>query len=220
MTDPFNTGDIAANWGKIDASPGPFICTSATRPAWGSQNKGQQIIETDSGLTWYWNGTAFVKTVGAGLLQTTAGASAYGTRSADISNTTNSFVVAVAVTGVVVPPGTRPLKITSSWAYTETSSVDYMAMALYRSSVGNSGQIERQWNISGSTSPGYQYYQTNLYRSNGMTVSAVIPAGLPSGTYDWSLQFRNYGTNTAYVYSTLREDASRSQPMEIYVEEM
>ncbi len=43
-----------------DALLGLFVCTSSTRP--GSPFQGQQIYETDTKATGYWNGTAWVMT--------------------------------------------------------------------------------------------------------------------------------------------------------------
>lgn len=58
-TDPFKTADIAANWSKIDGSPGVFPCTSSTRPTWGTAQVGRTIVETDTHRILQWTGTAW-----------------------------------------------------------------------------------------------------------------------------------------------------------------
>ena len=65
QTDPFSTADVRANWEKIDAAPGVHICLSTTRPAWGAGQAGRKIYETNTGLEYVWNGTAFDRPVGS-----------------------------------------------------------------------------------------------------------------------------------------------------------
>lgn len=60
--DPFDTQELADNWQLVDDHPGIFICTSGTRPGtWGANHEGMLIWETDTDLTWRWNGSAFVR---------------------------------------------------------------------------------------------------------------------------------------------------------------
>lgn len=66
--DPFDTGTLADNWQLVDDHPGIYICTSGTRPGsgggapvWGANHEGMLIWETDTNLTWRYNGTAFVR---------------------------------------------------------------------------------------------------------------------------------------------------------------
>jgi hypothetical protein len=59
-TDPFQLSDFIANWGILDASPGIFVCTSASRPSWSSGQAGRLIFMTDiKQLSWFdgtnWN---------------------------------------------------------------------------------------------------------------------------------------------------------------------
>lgn len=59
-TDPFQLSDFIANWGVLDTSPGIFICTSASRPAWVASQAGRLIFMTDlKQLSWFdgasWN---------------------------------------------------------------------------------------------------------------------------------------------------------------------
>lgn len=58
-TDPFLTADFVNNYNILDASPGVFICTSSTRPAWGSAQAGRVIFMTDYKCFQYWDGTTW-----------------------------------------------------------------------------------------------------------------------------------------------------------------
>jgi hypothetical protein len=49
------TADLSNNWGVVDAAVGIAVCTSTTRPS--VPYPGQQIRETDTGLSWYWDTT-------------------------------------------------------------------------------------------------------------------------------------------------------------------
>jgi hypothetical protein len=58
-SDPFLLSDFIANWGILDQSPGVFVCTSLTKPAWGAAQAGRKIFMTDLKQTQFWTGTAF-----------------------------------------------------------------------------------------------------------------------------------------------------------------
>jgi hypothetical protein len=59
-TDPFLLSDFALNWGILDASPGTYVCTSGSRPLWGSAQAGRQIFMTDYRQTSWWNGSTWL----------------------------------------------------------------------------------------------------------------------------------------------------------------
>lgn len=61
-TDPFLTADFVANYNILDAAPGAFICTSSTRPAWGSGQAGRTIFLTDWKCFQYWDGATWQAT--------------------------------------------------------------------------------------------------------------------------------------------------------------
>jgi hypothetical protein len=61
-TDPFLTADFVSNYNILDAAPGAFICTSSTRPAWGSAQAGRTIFLTDWKCFQYWDGAAWQAT--------------------------------------------------------------------------------------------------------------------------------------------------------------
>jgi len=58
-SDPFQLSDFVSNFGILDASPGTFICTSTSRPNWGTAQKGRMIFMTDLKQLSYWTGTAW-----------------------------------------------------------------------------------------------------------------------------------------------------------------
>jgi hypothetical protein len=58
-TDPFLLSDFISNWSILDANPGIFICTSATRPAYSSNQAGRLIFCTDLKQFQWWNGSSW-----------------------------------------------------------------------------------------------------------------------------------------------------------------
>lgn len=58
-SDPFLRADFTDNWNKLDLAPGVHICTSASRPTWGTAQAGRMIMETDTKRTIFWDGTAW-----------------------------------------------------------------------------------------------------------------------------------------------------------------
>ena len=58
-TDPFLTQDFVDNYNKLDAAPGAHICTSTTRPTWGSAQAGRTVFLTDYKCFQYWDGSAW-----------------------------------------------------------------------------------------------------------------------------------------------------------------
>lgn len=59
QSDPFALADFVANWNILDASPGVFICTSTSRPNWGTSQAGRMIFMTDLKQLSYWTGSAW-----------------------------------------------------------------------------------------------------------------------------------------------------------------
>lgn len=58
-SDPFLRTDFVQNYTTLDSYPGVFICTSTTRPSWGSSQNGMMILETDTRRNLVWNGTTW-----------------------------------------------------------------------------------------------------------------------------------------------------------------
>lgn len=110
--DPFLTQDFFDNFTTLDSYPGPFPCTSGTRPgAWGANQNGMCISETDTGLLWRWDGTKFTRLAPKGVL-------GYGEISVDFATalTTAQTAISVAVTvpATTVGSTTKRITLTSS----------------------------------------------------------------------------------------------------------
>lgn len=59
QSDPFLRQDFNDNSARLDSSPGAFLCTSGSRPAWGANQSGMRIYETDTRREVVWTGTAW-----------------------------------------------------------------------------------------------------------------------------------------------------------------
>lgn len=115
--DTFSTAAYDNNWSLLDEYPGILICTSTTRPgmaggvaAWGANQTGMRIVETDTGLTWQWTGSAFVRTAGSGLLGRVTRTSNIGTTTTWVPPGTGTLTTALTQT-VHPPNGARQLMI-------------------------------------------------------------------------------------------------------------
>lgn len=115
--DTFSTAQYNANWQTLDASPGLFVCTSTTRPgmagappAWGANQNGMRIVETDTGLIWMWNGTTFVRQMPMGYLGRVTRTSNIPSSSTWTPPGTGTLTTAVNLT-VHPPNGNRPLMV-------------------------------------------------------------------------------------------------------------
>lgn len=58
-TDPFLLSDFIGNWTILDGSPGVYVCTSSSRPAWTAAQAGRLIFMTDYKALSYWSGTSW-----------------------------------------------------------------------------------------------------------------------------------------------------------------
>lgn len=65
QSDPFLRQDFNDNNSRLDSYPGPYICTSQTRPAWGAAQSGMRIYETDTRREMVWSGTAWREVLSA-----------------------------------------------------------------------------------------------------------------------------------------------------------
>jgi hypothetical protein len=177
----FSTADIAGNWGKIDAAPGVFICTSTSRPTLVANQAGRKIYETDTDLDWTWTGTLWRRTAPKGLLKTTSGGNALAQRTTDFQTTSTTPTLVLAVSNVVVPPGNRTLMISIVWSRAYSSG-GYFYARCYRSNVSNSGPLLMQWAISGDKTP------ADANAGGGGTYVIYEKDGLNPGVYNFSFQ--------------------------------
>jgi hypothetical protein len=110
----FNRQESYDNLTVLDAYPGIYPCTLATRPvSWGAAHNGMHIFEMDTLLTWRWSGSAFVRTGPLGLL------AAITERSTDFSTAATSPTTAMTV-GATVPATnvgstTKRIKVEANW---------------------------------------------------------------------------------------------------------
>lgn len=213
-SDAFSTADLAANWQKLDDNPGIYVCTSATRPSWGTAQKGREIIETDTLLKWIWTGSSaaggFVRAAPTGLLKNTGGAWARAQRTTAYSNSEASYKVMVGLSNVVIPNGRRTLMVIGTWPIV-TNPNGQSAIGLFQS-VTDGGATATgalaTWKVSGDSSSAVQ----GATGSGGSYVT-YIPGGLAAGVYNFSFQLYSYaGTSTA--------QANATTPLEISVIEI
>lgn len=205
-SDPFVTADIAANWSKLDAYPGVFICTSGTRPTWALAQKGLSISEKDTGLRWQWDGTAFVRQAPTGLLKTSTGAWARGQLLVDknVTNQTTPQVVC-SINNVVVPDGHRPLRIDVNWQQSSNPNGNFNGYIVRSLSAGGTPQLVR-WVLPGNSTIG----------GSGGSFFVMEPNGLAAGTYDYSFQIMVKSS----VGGTATISADSASPSEIIVTEL
>lgn len=178
QVDPFSTDQIRQNWEKVDGSPGAYICTSATRPVWNANHVGRIIIETDTDLQWMWDGTKFDRLAAVGLLKKSNGDWAIGERTTAFESTKNTYNKVMAVTGVVIPQGTRPIRIDVAWQKASNPQGNFWG-AIFQSNTDNSGPVHARWNF-GTTG--------NDDNAGGGVFWAIVRNGLAAGTYDFSFQ--------------------------------
>lgn len=204
-TDPFVTSDIANNWQKIDDAPGAHICTSTTRPSWGSGQAGRLIMETDSGLVWRWTGTTFVRLHPSGLLRKTDGTFAHATRTSDFSTSSGDFVTAVWLSNVVVPAGGRPVQITVNYPRVRNAN-GLSEVAIFRTTTSNGTPLLDRWQVEG--------WDTSKSTSEGGSGGSrsIIDLNLAPGTYNWSLQIRAWSNGS----STTMEGSPRAASIFAY----
>jgi len=122
--DAFHIADYADNWAVLDAYPGQFICSSTTRPTWGSAQNGMSIFETDTKLVWRWIGGAWERQGPKGLLIHATPVTA------DINTALTTYQTAISATAVV-PAGGRRLGITAC-APSVASTASFTWLAIFR----------------------------------------------------------------------------------------
>lgn len=116
-TDAFSETELAQNWDKVDAVPGLVLCQSTSRPTgWGSAHAGMCISETDTGVLWRWNGSAFVRLAPVGHLGTNR-------RTASLTSTGTTWQMLCQV-DAVVPPGGRAVELAAAWNTVTTAPAE------------------------------------------------------------------------------------------------
>ena len=212
--DPFSTADIAANWQKIDDNPGTFLCTSSTRPSWGTAQKGREIFETDTMLKWIWTGSTtaggFIRSAPTGLLKTSTGDWAYQSRTTNFSTSSNSYQVVMVLANVVVPPGSRTLMITATYPQVTNPTTGISALGIYRTATAGGTPKIGSWWVTGDSGSPVQGAQ-----GAGGSFVTYEKGGLAAGTYTYSLQLARGGAAST---STIHCDTTT--PLELTVVEI
>lgn len=108
QSDPFLRQDFNDNSARLDAYPGAFICTSASRPAWGSNQAGMRIYETDTRRELVWTGTAWREVLNASALWT-------GYVTPQVSLGHNTHVYYKLATFTVNRPGALSVNLTTEF---------------------------------------------------------------------------------------------------------
>ena len=107
LADVFKVDDYGYNWGRLDEHPGIFICESSTRPTgWAERQTGMAIFETDTNLTWHWDGSAWERNLARGLI-------GFDSTTSEVSTALTTFQTAIPVI-VDVASGGRYHQITVS----------------------------------------------------------------------------------------------------------
>lgn len=106
--DQFDTDHLIDNWETLEQFPGIIITTVSAEPTWGAAHNGMFLTYSDTGLTYRWDGAAFVRAFSKGHLS-------QGQRTTDLTDATGTYVVLAQVTGVVVA-GDRKVAISVSWS--------------------------------------------------------------------------------------------------------
>jgi len=150
-SDEFSTAQLNDNFQLTDLYRGTFVCTSTTRPgasggagvggipgAWGAAQEGQKIVETDTGLTWQWNGSAFVRTNGTGSLGRVVTTTTLTTTDTWNPSVGGTYFTAISET-VTVPNGARQLMVVAEIPeVTNASGLSYIVLT---KTVGGSSAI-------------------------------------------------------------------------------
>ena len=207
-TDQFSTADIAANWQKIDDSPGTYVCTSTSRPLWNTNQRGRMIWETDTKLLWAWSGSAWDRVYPTGMLRNSSNSPAYKVFSSTFSTQSGSFVSVFSISNVVVPAGGRPIEVTVNYPRIQNEA-GMCEGALIRSTANNGTPLIERWQITGdSTSPA-----SGAQGEGGSRTS--IETGLAAGTYSWSFQIRSWSNG-----KTTSMDATSGRSAALWIKEL
>ena len=133
--DQFNWSQLNTNFTLIDDSPGILICTSTTRPgmgggpaAWGTNQTGMKIVETDTLLTWTWNGTAFLRQAPLGYLARSTRTSNLGTTSQWAEPGTGTFASLLTATVTISAGGRRVMLVAEVPEVTNPNGLSYFAI--------------------------------------------------------------------------------------------
>lgn len=172
----------------LDDIPGPYICTSVTRPStWGVAQAGRPMYETDTKLLWHWSGSAWQRVYPKGLL-------GEGSRTTNLSTTSTTPVSVVSVT-VTIPAGGRSVAVTATWSRI-SNTVGITSLTIYKDGALWRGSWGVQGDDSGSPTDGEQ----------GASITFIDTAP-DAGSTIYSLRMSTQGSGTSLFTCTTARPA-------------
>ena len=194
-SDPFKRADFLENWDKIDAAPGVHICTSVSRPTWGTAHAGRKILETNTNRELIWTGTAWAEPlVSPGFWLFTGNPNQWITTNTTGVTYTMGQVIVKRACGLLlthtVRAGAIPTHTQSMLASSRLGAVGYTMEA--RDIGGNNGFM--QWSdTSASESVSTDHRITTFYGY----------AGVNPGSYNVGMNVKsNYGPGSLHCANT------------------
>jgi hypothetical protein len=197
LADVFQLSDYTHNWSQIDGSPGVYITTSGAHPVWGDAQLGRVIFETDTKLLWYWDGSAFQRVGGKGLISDLTA----GERTTAISTTSTTYQVGTSVTATVIAGGRPHLVLVAGPGVKNSSGLT--ELGIYRDNTAL-----QEWAQYGGTGGTVAEQPRPVF-----ALALDLPA---AGTYNYILNFRA----SAAFGGTSTLNASTTSPLGIFVVEL
>lgn len=177
--DPFLVSDFQTNYDLIDSYPGVFVCTSGTKPAWGSSQAGQMIFCTDNKTVLAWTGSAWVSPLALpAAWNLFSGLNVTQTAGSPTASTTGVYTLGTvfssrACSAIFI----ATLDVEAQLEYVEHNGVINMTFA---GSTGSS-LAGGQWGHDATYAAGGESNQ-GVSSANNNTVVAVGSLGLPNNS--------------------------------------
>lgn len=178
-SDPFLRQDFTDNWDKLDLSPGTHICTSGSRPTWGSAQAGRLIYESDLRRILAWSGVAWVEP----LQVAPAWGGSMTMNSHHARGTTSSWTVATITS---TRPGTLVVFTTAQLAVLPLASQQGYAYGLIdgvNRTFGSSVANRLQWPDNNTVGAAFDHRTVSIHSWAAITAGAhTIGVQLNVGT--------------------------------------
>lgn len=144
QSDLFQLSDFVGNWNILDGSPGTFICTSSSRPSWGTAQAGRLIFMKDLKQLSYWDGTAWND------LRDAAPVFAGGVFVNQVANPGSSPVYTV-LTFTTPRPSSIAIWLTGTYGYPNNKFQDANQAVTFDGVAGFMGGYQEQIRFSGNS---------------------------------------------------------------------
>jgi hypothetical protein len=129
-----------------------------------------RILETDTGLEWKWNGSAFARVAGIGHIAGSANPN-------QVTNATYNLVSVTKLTNIGIPQGNRSLQIILGWDKVQnTNGISVIGLTI-------DGTIFKSWAVSGDSSAPSQGAQ-------GSAGNVITFTNLPGGLHTFDMGVR------------------------------